>query len=302
MTQSRAPYSAIVDRPPLKLPGGARVAVWVCINVEEWDFAAPMARVVLPAPQGVQLQPDVPNYAWYDYGMRVGFWRLKEVLDRYGIRATVSLNSNVCATTPRIVEAALESGWELMGHGVVQRALPLEADERATIRRTIEQIQAFSGQRVRGWLGPGLHETADTLDILAEEGLEYCADWVNDVQPYPLQVRSGSLISIPYSLELNDIPIYVVQHHRAAELFERTMDEFDTLYREGADSTRVMCIAVHPYLTGIAHRIGYFERIFQQLRTREGVLFLRADEILDWYKAAVQDETARGATVGEVMS
>ncbi len=285
MVEPRAPYSAIVDRPPLKLPGGARVAVWVCINVEEWEFGAPMARALLPAPQGASVTPDIPNYSWYEHGMRVGFWRFKEVLDRHGIKATVSLNSNVCASTPRMVEAWLESDWELMGHGVVQRVLPKEPDERATIRRTIDQIQQFSGRKVRGWMGPGLHETYDTPDILAEEGIEYCADWVNDVQPYPMRVERGSLISIPYTVELNDIPIYLVQHHRSPELFERAMDEFETLHREGAESARVMCVSVHPYITGAAHRIAYFDRIFQELRRRDGVIFLRAAEILDWYKA-----------------
>jgi allantoinase len=285
MAEPRAPYSAIVDRPPLKLPGGARVAVWVCINVEEWEFGAPMARALLPAPQGASVTPDIPNYSWYEHGMRVGFWRFKEVLDHHGIKATVSLNSNVCASTPRMVEACLESEWELMGHGVVQRVLPKEPDERATIRRTIDQIQRFSGRKVRGWMGPGLHETYDTPDVLAEEGIEYCADWVNDVQPYPMRVKRGSLISIPYTVELNDIPIYLVQHHRSPEIFERAMDEFDTLHREGARSARVMCVSVHPYITGAAHRIAYFDRIFRELRRRDGVIFLRAAEILDWYKA-----------------
>jgi allantoinase len=287
MAESRAPFSAIVDRPRLKLPRGARVAVWVCINVEEWEFGAPMARAVLPAPQGASVTPDIPNFSWYDYGMRVGFWRFKEVLDRHGIKATVSLNSNVCASTPRMVEACLESDWELLGHGVIQRVLPKEPDERAVIRRTIDQIQEFSGRRVRGWMGPGLHETYDTPDILVEEGIEYCADWVNDVQPYPMRVNSGTLISIPYTVELNDIPIYVVQHHRSPEIYERAMDELEALYREGADSARVMCISVHPYITGAAHRITYFDRIFQELKQRDGVVFMRGAEILDWYKAEV---------------
>jgi allantoinase len=287
MAESRAPFSAIVDRPRLKLPRGARVAVWVCINVEEWEFGAPMARAVLPAPQGASVTPDIPNFSWYDYGMRVGFWRFKEVLDRHGIKATVSLNSNVCASTPRMVEACLESDWELLGHGVIQRVLPKEPDERAVIRRTIDQIQEFSGRRVRGWMGPGLHETYDTPDILVEEGIEYCADWVNDVQPYPMKVKSGTLISIPYTVELNDIPIYVVQHHRSPEIYERAMDEFETLYREGAESVRVMCVSVHPYITGAAHRIKYFDRIFQELQQRDGVAFMRGAEILDWYKAEV---------------
>jgi hypothetical protein len=282
---TRAPYSAIVDRPPLRLPGGARVAVWVCINVEEWDFGQPMARTVLPAPQGASVIPDVPNYAWYEHGLRVGFWRFAEVLDRAGIAATISLNSNVCASTPRIVEACLERDWELMGHGVVQRVLPKEPDERATIRRCKQQIEAFSGRKVRGWMGPGLHETPDTPDILADEGYEYCADWVNDVQPYPLRVKSGSLISIPYTVELNDIPIYLVQAHRSAELYDRAMLEFETLHREGAESARIMCISVHPYITGAAHRIGAFASIFEALRARDGVVFMRAAEILDWYRA-----------------
>ena len=285
MAGPRAPYSAIVDRPPLKLPGGARVAVWVAVNIEEWDFSAPMARAAIPAPQGVSVIPDVPNYSWYEYGMRVGFWRFKEVLDRHGIKATVSLNSNVCATTPRIVEGCLESDWELMGHGVIQRVLPKEPDERAVIRRTIDQIEAFSGRKVRGWMGPGLHETFETPDILAEEGIEYCADWVNDVQPYPMKVKSGRLISIPYTVELNDIPVHIVQNHRSDELYRRAMDELETLHREGAASARVMCVSVHPYITGVAHRIKYFDRIFEELRRRDGVIFMRAEEILDWYNA-----------------
>lgn len=284
MDGSRAPYSAIVDRPPLRLPGGARVAVWVAVNIEEWQFDQPMARTVAPAPQGVSVIPDIPNYSWYEYGMRVGFWRFKEVLDRHGVRASVSLNSNVCATTPRIVEACLESDWELLGHGVVQRVLPKEPDERAVIRRTIDQIEAFSGKKVRGWMGPGLHETFDTPDILAEEGIEYCADWVNDVQPYPMRVRSGTLISIPYTLELNDIPVHLVQNHRSDELYRRATDEVATLHREGERGARIMCVSVHPYITGAAHRIGYFDRIFAELKERDGVIFMRADEILDWYK------------------
>jgi peptidoglycan/xylan/chitin deacetylase (PgdA/CDA1 family) len=283
MSLVRAPYSAIVDRPALKLPGGARVAVWACVNIEEWDFMAPMARSLIPAPQGVTVTPDVPNFSWYDYGMRVGFWRIREVLDRHGIKATVSLNSNVCASTPRIVEACLESDWELLGHGVIQRVLPKEPDERAVIRRCKQQIETFSGRPMRGWMGPGLHESQNTPDILAEEGIEYCADWVNDVQPYQMQVQQGRLVSIPYTVELNDIPIHIVQNHRSDELYNRTMADFDTLWREGAESARVMCVSIHPYITGVGHRIGYYDRIWAELKEREGVLFLRAADILDWY-------------------
>ena len=290
MGNPRADYVPSTDRKPLKLPGDARVAVWVIINVEEWDINEAMARTVLPAPQGVSIVPDIPNYSWHEYGLRIGFWRLKEVLDKHQIKATVSLNASICRSYPRIVEESLKSGWEILGHGFKQRAINLEKDERDVIRRSIQLIKETTGKAPRGWMGPGLAETFNTPDILAEEGIEYVCDWVNDDQPYALKVKTGTLISIPYTLELNDIPIYVVQHHRSPELFERARDHFDTLYEEGAQSARIMAIAVHPYLTGVPHRIKYFDKIFHYMRQRApygGVRFMTGSEILDWYKSAV---------------
>jgi allantoinase len=286
MANPRAEYSPIFHREPLKLPGNARVAVWVIINVEEWDINEPMARTVLPTPQGVTVIPDIPNFAWFDYGLRVGFWRLKRALDRHHIRATVSLNASVCLSYPQLVRESLTSGWEMMGHGFIQRVINKEPDERAVIRRAISVIKDFTGVAPRGWMGPGLAETFDTPDILAEEGIEYVCDWCNDDQPYDMNVKSGSLVSIPYTVELNDIPIYLVQHHRAPELFERARDQFDTLYREGAESARVMAISTHPYITGVPYRIKYFEMIFNYIRQFEGVEFMTGSEILDWYKSA----------------
>ncbi len=286
MNVRRLDYQPIVQRAPLSLPNGARLAVWVVVNVEEWDINEPMARRVLPTPQGVSVVPDVPNWSWAEYGLRVGFWRLKEVLDRHAIRATVSLNASVCDTYPQIVEAGVASGWEFMGHGFVQRVLNVEPDERAVIKKTIETIQRKTGSAPRGWMGPGLAETFETPDILAEEGIEYVCDWVADDQPFPVNVRSGSLVSIPYTVELNDIPMYIDQHHRSPEIFERTRDHFDTLYKEGADNARVMAIAVHPYISGVPHRIGYFEQIFEYIGQHDDVLFMTGSEILDWYQGA----------------
>jgi len=283
MSNPRADFSPIFDREPLKLPGGARVAVWPVINVEEWDINEPMARTVLPTPQGVSVIPDIPNFGWFDYGLRVGFWRMKQVLDNYGIRATVSLNASVCLSYPQLVEESLKSGWEILGHGFIQRVINKEPDERAVIQKTISTIQEFTGTAPRGWMGPGLAETFDTPDILAEEGIEYVADWCNDDQPYPMKVKSGSLVALPYTVELNDIPVYLVQNHRSPELFERAKDHFDTLYREGEESARVMCVSTHPYITGAAHRIKYYEKIFEYIRRHDHVVFMTGSEILDWY-------------------
>jgi len=281
--KARAEYSPIIDRKPLKLPGGARLGVWFIVTVEKWDIDATMARTVLPAPQGVSVTPDIPNYSWFDYGLRVGFWRLKKVLDKHQVRATLSINAPVCNTYPSIVEAGLRNDWEILAHGYEQRAINLEKDERAVIRKTVKTIREFTGKAPRGWMGPGLHETYDTPDILAAEGFEYVADWVNDDQPYPIKVKSGRLIAVPYTVEVNDIVIYTVQHHSSPEIYHRACDAFDTLYEEAADSARFMAISMHPYVMGAAHRVKYLDKIIRYIKEHEGVMFMTGEEILDWY-------------------
>ena len=285
MPNPRAEYSPIHHRPALRLPDNARIAVWPVVNVEEWDINSPMARTVLPTPQGVATLPDIPNYSWFDYGLRVGFWRMKTVLDRHDIRATLSVNAAVCNHYPQIIRETVESGWEMLGHGFIQRVMNLEKDERDVIRRSLETIEAASGKKPRGWMGPGLGETFETPDLLAEEGIEYVCDWVNDDQPYYMKVRSGTLVSIPYTVELNDIPIHIVQHHRSRELMDRAIDAFDTLYQEGAESARVICVSTHPYITGAAHRIRYYDELWRYIKGHPGVWFCTGSEILDWYVA-----------------
>ncbi len=291
--KERFDYSAIVDREALKLPNGARIAVWTIVNVEEWDIRGPMPRTVLPAPGGASVVPDIPNWSWHEYGMRVGFWRLKAALDSHQIRATMAINASVCLSYPRVAGAAKDAGWEFMGHGYTQKALHLEEDQRKTIRESIETIRSFVGRPPRGWLGPGLTETADTLDILAEEGIEYVSDWVTDDQPHQIKTTSRPLVMVPYTLEVNDIPMMLVQHHPAHELFDRARDQFDRLYDEGQHSARIMAIAVHPYVSGVPHRVKYFERIYEYMKERPGVLFWTGDQILDWYRGVMEERGAK---------
>ena len=284
--KERFDYSAIVDRKPLRLPGDAQVVVSTVVNVENWDFNARIPRQVMTTPAGASGLPDVPNWAWHEYGMRVGFWRLKAALERFDVRVTASINASVCLDYPRVAEAIREAGWEFMGHGFSQTAMHGLDDERAAIVKSIETIREFTGKRPRGWLGPGLTETTETLDILAEEGIEYVCDWVMDEQPCVMKTRANSIVMVPYSVELNDIAIMVIQHHEARVLYERTMAQFERLYRDGKDSARVLAICVHPYVSGVPHRIEAFERIFEELKQRPGVLFWTNEEILDWYRDA----------------
>jgi peptidoglycan/xylan/chitin deacetylase (PgdA/CDA1 family) len=264
--------------------------VWVIVNVEEWDIQGPMPRTVLPPPSGAQVIPDVPNFAWFEYGMRVGFWRLKSVLDKHKIKATLAINGSVCLTYPRIADASREAGWEFMGHGFIQKPMHQLEDQREAIRKSVEVIHNFTGKAPSGWLGPGLTETPETLDLLTEAGLQYVADWVNDDQPYEIKTAHGPLFSLPYTVELNDIPMMVLQHHEAEEFFRRTKDQFETLYAEGAKSARVMAIAVHPYISGVPHRIKYFEKALAYLKKQRGVLFWTGEQILDWYRSVQKAE------------
>ena len=266
------------------LPGGARLAVWTIVNVEEWSIERNMPRTVLPPPYGQPLMPDLPNWAWHEYGMRVGFWRFLEALQKYSVPGTLAINGSVCKSYPRVAEAALKAGWEFMGHGYIQRPMHHLEDQRQQIFDAVAAIKAFTGKKPRGWESPGLTETYDTIDWLAEAGIEYVADWVLDDQPCLVQTAHGPLVSVPYTVEMNDIAMMVLQNHPSREWLQRGIEQFDRLYGEGEHSARVMAISVHPYITGVPHRIGYLEKLYEYILQRPGVLMWTGEQILDWYR------------------
>ena len=285
LPRDRFDYTPITGRRPFKLPRGARVAVWTIVNVEEWDIEKAMPRQYLPAPQSVATIPDVPNWAWHEYGMRVGVWRFLDALGKRKIRATTAINANVCRSYPAVAQAMSDAGWEFMGHSVRQGALHLAPDQAKVIRDSITLIEEFTGKKPKGWLGPGLTETWETLELLAQEGIEYVSDWVNDDQPYEIKTAAGPLVSVPYTLELNDIVVMVVQHHASSEWLQRAKDQFDRLHAEGARTPRVMAIAVHPYISGVPHRMKYFEAVYDYIRKQKGVWMTTGEEIYECYKA-----------------
>ncbi|MDX6805999.1 polysaccharide deacetylase family protein [Terrihabitans rhizophilus] len=282
--RSRLDYQPIHQRPRLELPGGARVAVWTIVNVENWRPTGPMPRTVLPPPMGQPLLPDVPNWAWHEYGMRVGFWRFLKTLSDRGLKASFAVNGTCCELYPQACQAALDAGWDFMGHGFVQQPMHRAEDQKAAIAQTIEAIRRFTGKPPRGWESPGLTETDETLDLLKEAGIEYVADWVLDDQPVSLRTRAGDIVSVPYTVEINDVVMTAIQQSPSDEIFRRGRDQFDRLYLEGADIPRVMAISIHPYLTGAPHRIKYLEALYDYILGHEGVVMSTGAEILDWYK------------------
>jgi peptidoglycan/xylan/chitin deacetylase (PgdA/CDA1 family) len=284
--RDRAPFSAIVDRPPLRLPGGARIVVWTIVNLEVWDIARPMARQVLPAPTGQVLLPDVPNWAWHEYGMRVGVWRFFDLYRRLGIRPTVSINARVCEDYERVARECRDSGWEFMGHAYEQMPIHRVEDQRAMIEHSVGIIERFTGEKPVGWLGPGLTETEETPELLAAAGIKYIGDWVYDDEPTEIQTANGPLITLPYSVELNDIPMMIVQHHESSYFTTRVIDTFDRLYREGKERAKIMAIAIHPYISGQPHRIKYLEAVYDHLNSHAGVIHWNGREILEWYLSA----------------
>src|SRR5918994_1832895 len=196
----RIAYSAIAERPALKLPNGARVAVWVIVNVEEWDPEQTMPRTVITPPAGGAPSPDIPNWCWHEYGNRVGFWRMLKVFDEFDIPGVLAINGCAIAAFPQIVKAAVERKWEFIGHGFTQ--------------------------------------TWETPDILIEEGYQYVADWVLDDQPVWLKTRTKPIVSVPYTQECNDVAMMLIQHHKASEYCERAIDQLEQIYDDADGSAR----------------------------------------------------------------
>jgi peptidoglycan/xylan/chitin deacetylase (PgdA/CDA1 family) len=283
LPRERVPFSAIVDRPKLRLPDGGRIIIWTIVNLEVWDIARPMARQILPAPTSAVLLPDVPNWSWHEYGMRVGFWRILPLYERLNIRPTLSINARVCLDYPRLAETARDAGWEFMAHSWEQGPIHQEDDQPGMIARSLETIESFTGKRPMGWLGPGLTQTYDTPEYLAAAGIRYIGDWVYDDEPTKIETAKGPLVTLPYTVENNDIPMMIVQHHEAAYWTQKGIDTFDRLYMEGAERPRVMAIAIHPYISGQPSRIKYLETLYDYIGRFPGVLHWNGEQILRWY-------------------
>jgi allantoinase len=275
--RTRVLYSPIWSRPPIHWPDGARVAVWIVPNIEHYEYQPRtyrdfnvFARVAYP---------DVMQYAIRDYGNRVGFWRLAEVFDEFGIRPTVALNAAVLDHYPDIRDAMTERNWAFMSHGIYNTRLVFdgtEADERAFFADTIGTIERHTGQRVRGMLGPAISATVWTPDLMTEHGMIYHADWLVDDQPVPILTRTGRLVSVPYNDDINDATPIPMGLDQLAEYYKL---QFDRLWAEGEHSGRVMCIPLHPFVTGQPQGVRHLRAVLAHLARHDGVWHTTGEEI-----------------------
>ena len=272
----RYSYRPITDRPVYDWPGGKRLALYLGVNHEVFRFGDGHGAELAPA----KTQPDVMNYAWRDYGNRVGVWRLFDLFDRLGLRTTALLNADVLDQCPGLAEACRDRGDEIAAHGATNAEAQGElsrADEARLIADVTDRLAAL-GVRPTGWLGPWISESAGTPDLLAEAGYRYVLDWAHDDQPVSLTTAHGDLLSVPYSQEINDIPA-IIGRKQEAETFAAMIDAaVGQLLSECDRRPVVLGIALHPYIMGQAHRVPALARVLTRLR--------EADDPRIWWTTA----------------
>lgn len=293
--ERRLPRSPIRSRPPLRWPDGARVALWVCPNIEHYEFLPSAVRIRDPWPRTPH--PDILLYSQKDHANRVGVWRFFDLFDHFGLRATVSLSLNNWERFPEVMEACLARRWDVMCHGIHNTDYLwgyAEEEERAYIADCVETYRRLTGRMLRGWFSPALSHTLNTPDLVAEAGISYFCDLFHDDQPTPIRVRSGRLISLPYTVELNDSHV-LTGAMEGEEFAQAARDMFDTLYEEGAESGRVMCLALHPFVLGRPHRIRHLGAALKYILGHSGVWTATGEEIADWYLAHGYDAALRAA-------
>ena len=295
MMTKKIPYSywPIIDRPKLKFPNNEKIAVWIGLNIESYEIGKPSTSIFSGTSN---LAPDPLNYGWRDYSLRVGIWRLMEIFDKYNIKPSCLINSDVCTNFLRVVEEGNKRDWRWLAHGknnsVFQTEMSYE-EEFIYLKQVVNTIKKYTNKSPKGWLGPALTETYNTPRILSELGLNYILDWCNDDQPYPLNPEISKMISIPYSIELNDIPIFVVSKTTGNNYYQMIIDQFDILYAEGDDTPRIMAIALHPFIIGQPFRIKYLDKALKYILDKNNVWITTSDDISDWYFANYYEEAIK---------
>ncbi len=279
-------YVPIIDREPLKLPNGARVAVTPYINIEHFPHDIP-GTAIIPGTAG--FNPDPLNYGWRDYGNRVGLWRMMDLMDNLGMKGTVCLNSEIIREYPRIVEEGEKRNWAWIGHGINNAPANFLSNieiekEKEIVGGVLDAMEKALGRKTKGWLSPFLTHTNNTPNVLAEFGVQYLCDYTADDHPFPFKTKTGSLIAVPYTVDLNDIPAFMNVGVSSEAFGDMIIDQFDVLYEEGATNARIMPICLHTFFVGQPNKFKHLKRAFEHIAKHDDVWLTTGDDVNDWYR------------------
>jgi len=288
----RVPYELSSNRKKLSPPDGKPLIVHVVMNIEYWPFDKNMPRGILPPPHGkVSDPPDLPNYSWVEYGMRVGLPRLFKLFNENDIPVSAFINAQVAEIYLSAFEEVCKLNWELVGHGWFQESLRVAKNEEYIIKKSLDTLRRYSGQRVRSWFGPGGGETEKTPEVLKENGIEFLHDWLIDELPCWMRTKSGPIVAMPYTFELNDVPIWTVQNNSCDEMEKRVNATIKLFEEEKIHNTKIITLALHPHIVGVPQNFYYLKKIIKDLKKRDDVVFMTSSQIGDWF---VKEEGTNG--------
>ncbi|MGE0734907.1 MAG: polysaccharide deacetylase [Alphaproteobacteria bacterium] len=287
-------FVPLPERKPLRWPNNKRIALILTLNLEYWDLLKDTDKPyyaggppVLPDPLPGNV-PDYHNYSWREYGQRVGIWRLIDAFDKAGVPAGCTMNAKMGLERRPIVQAAIDRGWELVAHNYEQGDLLTNyhkdrTAEQKLIRETLTVYEKVVGKKAKGWLSSSLRGTTNTVDILAEEGLIFFCDYMNDEQPYLIRTPHGPVVGTPYSVEINDFTIFHRRGLSTTAVLELLKEQFNELYREGAESGRLMNVGLHPHIAGHPYRIRAIREFLEYAKGFPDVWWATREDIATWY-------------------
>lgn len=288
-SHDRYPYSPITARPVYDWPGGRRLAIYVGLNLEWFSFGEGLGAELAPGGP----QPDILNYAWRDYGNRVGVFRLAELFRALNWPVSLLVNSAMYEHAAEAVAAFPNA--EIVGHGRTnseRQGTMQENDERALIADATAAIVKHAGSAPKGWLGPWISQSPLTPDLLHEAGYTYMLDWCHDDQPVWMKTRKGRILAVPYPQELNDIPQIVGRKREGADFADIIVDAYEVMRNECETRPLVMGIALHPYLVGWPHRFRHLARALDHIaRKADDKVWLTTAGAIAAYAAALPEGT-----------
>ena len=280
----RVPHELSSNRKKLSPPDGKSLIVHTVMNIEYWPFDKNMPRGILPPPHGKSPDPpDLPNYSWVEYGMRVGLPRLFKLFAENNIPVSAFINAQVADIYPKAFDEVCKLNWELVGHGWFQESLRVAKDEEHVIKKSLDLLRKLSGQPVRSWFGPAGGETEKTPELLKENGIEFLHDWLIDELPCWMRTKLGPIVAMPYTFELNDVPIWTVQNNSCDEMKKRVDATLNIFEEEKLYNTKIITLALHPHIVGVPQNFYYLKKIIEDLRKRDDVIFMTSSQIGDWF-------------------